>query len=1649
MTKKKFMKKVFVLMTIFCMLLTCMPAMAFAEEQPETDAQSMSAQSAEETVVQDEAADEASEDSDVKIVTDQPEEKTEQAVSEEEAASEDTQESAEVEEATEVAEPEKEAAAEEEAQSDVSFTADQADYLSYDPLYIAKYANRDYVNVDEMDMNAFVNIASAAKGIAAYTIDKDKKLDDDTFIAGMNYEMPIYNVDDASKYYVAIPNVNKFNGTNFKAFGLIVAYNNDYAEQISGWKYEKGILYIPKTAVDSPKNKNEVPEAEPIAVQLNYAIGNDMDFSKTIPVQVVNGKDPKDSKVRTENIFDVDGLVVSTGVKGRKSSDVSVFLNGQMIPINDDAWEYDKVTGDISIKAMPGVVSNINVIFQTQTTMEKVKSTTVSALNLFSEDAYAGDKESMDEMKFLRNDDGEKVKLKFDVSKMFVGWRGHYKSEVIHGNSTIESQQNNLKGYLTSRKYMYGGYTKYVGAMEQQGISDEERDQMLVPLWAIQSFAVAADVRTGDGDQHTLTYNEDVTQYLLDSEETDTMTIYEWLREYRNTLERTADTVVGNGIGGSNNFAANWPVNMKVEGSDKGLVPNDSGSGAKANPDFRFETSEIDNDEWYAASCSELGDAAESDNDGHIYVTCLGLTEKYIVLAFVQVRKGQNMTAIYKFELNVGYATLVKSPSETQTDFLEEAPNNYTLAGAVYELYTDAACTERAKDISGNDITLTTDADGKTDIIAVEADKAYYAKEITASKGFLLDENINSVTVTTANTQDNPAVIKSVEEPTLGIPIKIRKVNSSGNDGWKKLIGAEYTLSYYDVDPSTTEVSGNPTRSWTFKTIEKKNTVTNFSEAGIDFATDTDNFVEGDEFYTEITEIETLAKDSETKISQVKIDEDGDTSRILPCGVYTIEETKAPAGLVRNETVYYGKVYQKANGEIAFTQINTKLADDMWISADMTDGVDNDEKPQEVTLVIDKRNKRTGEASATESEESHSSTRLGNYSTLAGAKYEVYFDDLDLGMPELIGWITTDENGHGELSEKQTGRPQYIGDPLEVGTYYIREIESAPGFVLDKYTFTEDEDGTKTQVLTSDETVEVIASYEEDGTVKTKTIKGKFENYEKSQEEKEVIVSWDSRYNATTSTIDTGHVFTTRAEIGNNQVFMYTEKSNDEPTRLYVSKQDITTGEELPGATLQIYDRDTNELVEQWVSTDEPRLIYELPTGNYLLREITAPYGYDIAEDIEFEIEDNKIVHQVEMKNKPIEIGTTAKDAETDTHQGIRKTEDKIIDTVKVSGLYEGRTYQISGKLWDKKAGDFIKDADGNDLVAVSDPFEATGDEMEVEMTFTVDSTGFDSDVSLVAFEYLTRVERFRDEPTDFPDEDFPKELQKHDDPDDEDQTVHYGEIIGTTAIDKESQSHNILAAEDVTIVDTVKFENLSTEETYTIEGELYDKTTGERTGIKASTSFKPETNDGTVDIEFTFDASELADHTLVAYEVLLINGIEINRHENPDDEDQTVYVPEIGTEAEKAKGGKKVVIDTVSYSNLIPGKTYIMKGYLVSKKTGKKIKGSDGEVTFTPAEASGEIEMKLSAKKGSGKLVAYEFCYIVSVDGKTASLVGQHADIDDEDQSVTFKNPPKTGDDYTLYIAGGVFIVCAACAAIYFARKRKKDDGDDKDILA
>lgn len=121
---------------------------------------------------------------------------------------------------------------------------------------------------------------------------------------------------------------------------------------------------------------------------------------------------------------------------------------------------------------------------------------------------------------------------------------------------------------------------------------------------------------------------------------------------------------------------------------------------------------------------------------------------------------------------------------------------------------------------------------------------------------------------------------------------------------------------------------------------------------------------------------------------------------------------------------------------------------------------------------------------------------------------------------------------------------------------------------------------------------------------------------------------------------------------------------------------------------------------------------------------------------------------------------------------------------------------------------------------------------------------------------------------------------------------------LSTTATDMTDGDHTLLPSREATVVDHVEYTDLIPGKEYTIEGVLMDKATGTELivgdgKVTAVATFVPNKANGSVDLEFTFDASELGGKDLVAFEVAYKDGIQIADHQDIDDEGQTVSVSE------------------------------------------------------------------------------------------------------------------------------------------------------------
>lgn len=102
-----------------------------------------------------------------------------------------------------------------------------------------------------------------------------------------------------------------------------------------------------------------------------------------------------------------------------------------------------------------------------------------------------------------------------------------------------------------------------------------------------------------------------------------------------------------------------------------------------------------------------------------------------------------------------------------------------------------------------------------------------------------------------------------------------------------------------------------------------------------------------------------------------------------------------------------------------------------------------------------------------------------------------------------------------------------------------------------------------------------------------------------------------------------------------NKVVMYNTPSKKEIKKTTISKQDITTKEEIAGATLELKDS-TGNIIETWTSTTTPHVITDLKPGTYTLIETQAPVGYELStEKVTFEVDEEGDTTPVVMYNTP------------------------------------------------------------------------------------------------------------------------------------------------------------------------------------------------------------------------------------------------------------------------------------------------------------------------------------------------------------------------------------------------------------------------------
>ena len=455
----------------------------------------------------------------------------------------------------------------------------------------------------------------------------------------------------------------------------------------------------------------------------------------------------------------------------------------------------------------------------------------------------------------------------------------------------------------------------------------------------------------------------------------------------------------------------------------------------------------------------------------------------------------------------------------------------------------------------------------------------------------------------------------------------------------------------------------------------------------------------------------------------------------LKIGHYRIEEVTAPYGYTLNENYF----------EIAVDSDTAYQIDP--VSGDVVIEAVYENHPVKGKLKIVKQ----GEVL-----DGFSKDFVYEVENLAGAVFEVYAAEdiytadfqkdaegnriLEYSAGELVGTVTTDENGEAYLSD------------LPLGSYKIVEVTAPEGFVLNgeaqTVTFTYKDQETpviEQEAVFQNERQKVEVSVVKKDAETQATVEGAvFGLYAKEDilAHGEVIVKADTligkalsdengkavfmndlpfgRYYIKEEAAPDGYISSDKvvevtAEYQGQEipVVELASEYENEPTKISVKKTDLTTGVELEGAKLTVLDQDGN-IVDSWTSVKgEEHLIERLTVGEtYTLREELAPYGYLKAEEITFTVEDTAEIQKVEMKDDVPE-GTLIINKKGEFLEDVT-----LVDTIGgwISHIFEYITGALKDVTFEVYALEDIKAADGES----EDYYKKD----ELIATITTDETG-------------------------------------------------------------------------------------------------------------------------------------------------------------------------------------------------------------------------------------------------------------------------------------------------------------------------------------
>lgn len=632
---------------------------------------------------------------------------------------------------------------------------------------------------------------------------------------------------------------------------------------------------------------------------------------------------------------------------------------------------------------------------------------------------------------------------------------------------------------------------------------------------------------------------------------------------------------------------------------------------------------------------------------------------------------------------------------------------------------------------------------------------------------------------------------------------------------------------------------------------------------------------------------------------------------------------------------------------------------------------------------------------------------------LSGAVFGVYTDQ-SCADSSLVKKITTDENGTAKaegLSRTQT--------------YYIKELEAPQGYALNSTVNTvtvpesitvTGENGYKLYGKHVRDNVYTLELQNTTPLSSGKTIVFNIWSEENGQDDKYAVAG---SYFAETNTYYADIPLYRITENGEYIIHIYDGSNYAIGKRIYVNNTSVTCSNDPIRGDLELYKQleETRQKMSNIpfkitnVESGESRIIITdengyaatsdgrgaLSYGSYIIDELPSDnnYGTDLIKGLKAEIKNNnQTVSLGILEDKAITISTEALSAATGTHTVPPGSNETVVETVNYSGLTIGREYVLESS---------VVDYDTKEVIASKEttltPSSAVG---KVEIEFEIETSKL-AGKQLVVFEKLY---------------DDGSERQKHEDINDKAQTL-YIPSIETSAADINTNDNTGRALEEVSITDHVTYTSLEPGIEYTVNGTLMDKATGEAVldtdgkEITSSAVFTPESANGTVDITFTFNGTELEGSTIVIFEGLYYGDIELAVHADIANEGQTVYIPKLRTSAvdieTKNNIGKVAdnvsIADTVAYENLIIGNEYVVRGTLVNTTTKETVLDENGKAvsagtTFTAEAVNGtaEVIFNFDSTNFAGESVTvYEELYYNNV------LIAQHKDTEDTKQTIHY----------------------------------------------